>query len=316
MKIAVHCNHIDHGGGGTYSHFLIRELEKHGDVYITHEHPDFVSYWGDRLDLPRWRSADKPDLFVCIDHRGDIQPIGRKNLRVIFYPFAEMEFARRYDAAIVMNPFMGRAVVKTLGLYPYIVPIGLDPNRFQLGLHKDKENVLLVVANFFKESDGHSKHQDKIIEWFKGNGLQIAWRLVFVGGGQEDYFRYCQSLASEIPQIRFVGQQDMAQVAKQYPSAKFLIHANGYGRSDPAQTEHFGIVAIEAMLSGVQPIVHNSGGCREIEGVWTWDNWDDLTHLIQRATNPVQLREFGKAYNPERMAQAVGECLRGVMVDE
>ena len=108
----------------------------------------------------------------------------------------------------------------------------------------------------------------------------------------------------------------MAQVAKQYPSAKFLIHANGYGRSDPAQTEHFGIVAIEAMLSGVQPIVHNSGGCREIEGVWTWDNWDDLTHLIQRATNPVQLREFGKAYNPERMAQAVGECLRGVMVDE
>ena len=41
-------------------------------------------------------------------------------------------------------------------------------------------------------------------------------------------------------------------------------------------TEHFGIVAIEAMASGCQPIVHNSGGCKDIDGVWVWNNFEDM----------------------------------------
>lgn len=311
MKIAVHCNHIDHGGGGTYSHFLIKALQKHGDVYITNDHPPFVSYWGDTLDLPRWEGGT-PDIFVCIDHRGDIKPIGKKNLRVIFYPFSNMTNARSYDAAIVMNSFVGRAVVRDMFLYPYIVPIGLDAQHFELGVNGDKENLLLVVANFFKESDGHSKHQDGIIDWFSKSPLCNQWHLTFVGAGQKDFYEYCQCQASGIPNIRFAGQLDMAEVSKSYRTAKFLIHANGYGRNDASQTEHFGIVAVEAMLGGCQPIVHDSGGCREIEGVWTWRGWDDLTKQVQLATNPVQLREYGKLYRPERMAIALGECIRGI----
>lgn len=312
MNIVVHCNHIDHGGGGTYSNFLIRSLMFYGDVYIANDHPPFVRYWGKTLDLPRWTGGE-PDLFVCIDHRYDVAPIGRKNLRVLFYPFAEMQNARLYDAAVVMNPFVGRATVKELGLFPYIIPIGLDPQRYTLGLNRDKENILLVVANFFREEDGHSKHQDKIIKWFITNNLGRDWRLILIGGGQQDYYDYCRELARYEKSICFTGQLDMDQVAHYYPTAKFLIHANGFERTDPAQTEHFGIVAVEAMLSGCQPIVHDSGGCREIDGVWKWSNWGQLTMYLHHATNPVYLRSRGEIYNPSRMIEATGECVRGVL---
>lgn len=311
MKIAVHCNHIDHGGGGTYSHFLIKSLLRREDVYITNDHPEFISYWGDKLDLPRW-TGGTPDVFVCIDHRGDIAPLGVRNFRVFFYPFEDMPNARLYDAAIVMNDFVGRAVVKKLGMYPYVVPIGLDSSRYRVGLNLDKENILLVVSNFFKEPDGHSKHQDKIIEWFRREHLDDYWRLVLVGGGQEDYYNYCQALTEGNPRIQFTGQLSIAEVAKWYTRAKFLIHANGYGRADESQTEHFGIVAVEAMLAGCQPIVHNSGGCREINGVWTWETWEGLTRQIQLATNPVQLRRRGEVYSPSRMNLAVDNVLGGL----
>ena len=312
MRIAVHCNHIDHGGGGTYSHYLIRGLQHYGDVYITNEHPPFVSYWGNSLDLPTWPGG-KPDLFVCIDHRGDIAPMGDKNLRVFFYPFDDMPNTKLYDAAIVMNHFVGRAVVKTTGLYPYVIPIGLDPDNFELGLNYHKENILLVVANFFLENDGHSKHQDLIINWFKQNKLYEDWRLILVGGGQLDFYHHCLDLARDVPGITFTGQMNIEDVAREYVKAKFLIHANGYGRSDPSQTEHFGIVAVEAMLSGCQPLVHRSGGCQEISGVWSWETWSALRSSLSRAINPVYLRKQGEQYSPERMRIALNECLRGVL---
>ena len=74
-----------------------------------------------------------------------------------------------------------------------------------------------------------------------------------------------------------------------------MLHAIGYGRTDPAQTEHFGLVAVEALLSGVQPIVHRSGGCKDIPGVLTYDRFDEIQ--LPEKPDTYALRVHGQQFS-------------------
>jgi glycosyltransferase involved in cell wall biosynthesis len=71
-----------------------------------------------------------------------------------------------------------------------------------------------------------------------------------------------------------------------YRRAAVYWHATGYGFDVdryPAKQEHFGISTVEAMSAGAVPVVHASGGQKEIvtdgvDGFW----WNEIDGLISQ----------------------------------
>ena len=83
------------------------------------------------------------------------------------------------------------------------------------------------------------------------------------------------------PNITVLAAISNEQLRRLYSKSAYLISATGYARNNPGQTEHFGYIAVEAMAAGCQPLVHNSGGCRDILGVRVWNDFADLEDLAK-----------------------------------
>jgi glycosyltransferase involved in cell wall biosynthesis len=80
-------------------------------------------------------------------------------------------------------------------------------------------------------------------------------------------------------------------------SAKIFWHAAGLGESasdHPERSEHFGVATVEAMAAGCVPIVHNTGGQREIvqDGLngFLWNSLDELTRITTMVARDEELR--------------------------
>ena len=76
---------------------------------------------------------------------------------------------------------------------------------------------------------------------------------------------------------------DFPTLKKLYSQSKIYWHAAGYGVNEninPQNTEHFGITVVEAMSSGLIPIVIAKGGLPEIisheENGFLWNTTEEL----------------------------------------
>ncbi len=68
--------------------------------------------------------------------------------------------------------------------------------------------------------------------------------------------------------------------------AKVYVHC--------AQNEHFGITIVEAMAAGCVPVVHNSGGPKEIvsdDVGFRWSDLDEAAGQVRRAMEDDELRQ-------------------------
>lgn len=136
-----------------------------------------------------------------------------------------------------------------------------------------KENVFLSCSRFFMEGDpdrfwGHSKNQHIVIKAFKTLPRDVPWKLALAGsvltGEDGRYLDACRRLAGDDSRIQFFPMAGKDEVRSLYSRAKVFIHAMGYGRSDLAETEHFGICVQKALLSGCFSIGHRSGNLPRI----------------------------------------------------
>ncbi len=138
----------------------------------------------------------------------------------------------------------------------------------------NNEKILLHASNFRKV-----KRVDDVVKIFVQLNKVIPSKLLFVGDGPERSYverlsRECEAHAD----IRFLGRQEQMEDILAI-SDLFIL---------PSEYESFGLVALEAMASGVPVVSTNAGGLPEIniEGVTGFlSNVGDVDDMSKKIIN-------------------------------
>ena len=293
-KLLITNNHEDYTGGGTYVMMIVNILKRYYDIY-TDKNLDYYlnpnTPW--RLapgEIGMLESNMPIDLHLYADYHGWTPPLGKRNIQIIYYPLDKK--IDGWDTFFVLNEF---CLAECNRLWPgrgHIVTPYFDSNGFYI-LPKKKQAI--NVGHYFVDPDGHSKNQHHVIHWFR-NQTQFETLVLHGKLTHPDYYNFLLELADHDPRIQLKYNRPQEEIRLDLAESMAMIHAIGYGRNSPAQTEHFGLVAVEALLSGCQPIVHNSGGCRDIPGVVVYNDFSEI-RLIN--ANPQALREIGCTFNED-----------------
>jgi glycosyltransferase involved in cell wall biosynthesis len=156
-----------------------------------------------------------------------------------------------------------------------------------------KLNQILSVGRF--DNILNLKRQDLLIEIFDKfihQNPKTDWKLILAGSSQSEqncnhYLLHLRHLAENLP-IKFCINPDFSTLKDIYSQSKIYWHAAGYGvdeSENPEKSEHFGIAPVEAMASGVVPLLVKKGGLREIitdgfDGLF-WETPDELLAKTQ-----------------------------------
>ncbi len=176
---------------------------------------------------------------------------------------------------------------KTLILYPPV-----DVEKFSPDKHK--ENIILSVGRF--DNILNAKKQDVLIDAFRQLKLQhrsLNWKLILAGGSLTNpqnnaYLKLLQKKSIGLP-VEFAVNPPFEVLKKIYSKSKIYWHAAGFDVDEntyPENTEHFGIVIVEAMASGLVPVTVARGGIPEIvdNGVngFLWKNINELIDKTEK----------------------------------
>ena len=208
-------------------------------------------------------------------------------LKMISNIICNSQFTSKFQKGIFKN--------KTLVLYP---PVDVD--KFKVS--HQKENIILSVGRF--DNILNAKKQDVLIDAFeslvKENGVD-GWKLVLAGGSLIDpdknlYLKCLYQKAQGLP-ISFVVNPQFTDLQKIYSESKIYWHAAGFEVDEeihPENTEHFGMTIVEAMASGLVPVVVSQGGIPEIvENGVNGFLWSSLEELILKTKKLIE--------NPENL---------------
>ena len=203
-----------------------------------------------------------------------------------------------FSSIICNSEFTRKVAQNNLNHECQIIYPPVDVNKFSsIG---DKENIILAVGRF--DNILNFKKQDVLIEAYKQLN-QPKWKLVLAGGSMEapehnHYLKYLQNLASGY-NIEFVINSDFSSLQKIYSQSKIFWHAAGFGEDEnlhPEHTEHFGMTTVEAMASGIVPLVVSKGGLPEIvtDGL-NGCLWSTVNELVSKTNNLIS--------NPDLISQ-------------
>lgn len=171
-------------------------------------------------------------------------------------------------------------------LYP---PVDIE----KFSSSKNKDNIILSVGRF--DNILNAKKQDVLIEAFEKlvhQNPKLNWKLVLMGGSHDspeknNYLQHLKYMAKNLP-IEFVVNPPFETLKEIYSKSKIYWHAAGFGVDEllhPEETEHFGMTVVEAMDSGLVPVVVAKGGLTEIvkdsQNGFLWQNIDELIAKTQ-----------------------------------
>jgi glycosyltransferase involved in cell wall biosynthesis len=133
------------------------------------------------------------------------------------------------------------------------------------------------------------------------------WKLILAGGSLElpeknSYLKHLKTLASGFP-VEFSINPDFKVLSQIYARSKIYWHAAGFETDEalhPESTEHFGIAPVEAMASGLVPLVVAKGGLPEIiddgKNGYLWSDTQELVAKTNLLIDSDQLfNEVSKA---------------------
>ena len=200
------------------------------------------------------RNIDLP--FITTLHGTDITLLGKDKS---FQPVIEFAI-NQSDAVTAVSESLKEDTYQFFDIKKNIevIPNFIDPSLYRFAedielraQFAEKEEVIIThISNFRKV-----KRVDDVIRIFKGVQQQLSAKLLMVGDGPE--LHQVKNLARELgisDKVFFLGKSKRIEQITSI-SDVFLL---------PSETESFGLVALEAMASGVAVVSSNVGGLPEV----------------------------------------------------
>ncbi len=233
-------------------------------------------------------AARLPTVQYCYfpDYFSHLETNGFPNLWELYYSPARAFYHSRVshiDRLLAVSDYTREFVKEKWGrdsttLYP---PCPVD---LYSGLRdQPKENLVITVGRIGPE---------KRMEVF----LNIARRMprlnfAIIGSLSPDKKSYSDMLKKTAPSNVSFVLAPLRKVKDILGKAKVYVHS--------ALNEHFGITIVEAMAAGCVPVVHNSGGAREIVTNSVGSKWDTVDEASKQIANLLEddavRGEFSKA---------------------
>lgn len=260
-------------------------------------------------DLANQPSTRLHSIEYCYfpDYFSHLESNGHSRLWEMYYLPAKVfnhDRVSRVDSLLAVSDFTRQFVREKWGresttLYP---PCPIDLYR---NLDVPKRNLVVTVGRMAPE---------KRIGLF----LEIAQRLpdfefAVIGSVAPEQASYYDKLTAAAPaNVSFVVAP-LRKVRELLGSAKVYLHC--------ARNEHFGITIVEAMSTGCVPVVHDSGGPREIvsgDVGYRWNSTEDATKQVLTIMTDDTLRtERSRAaalrseqFGPEPFESGMGKVIR------
>lgn len=200
------------------------------------------------------RNIDLP--FITTLHGTDITLLGKDKS---FQPVIEFAI-NQSDAVTAVSESLKEDTYQFFDIKKNIevIPNFIDPSLYRFAedielraQFAEKDEVIIThISNFRKV-----KRVDDVIHIFKGVQQQLSAKLLMVGDGPE--LHQVKNLARELgisDKVFFLGKSKRIEQITSI-SDVFLL---------PSETESFGLVALEAMASGVAVVSSNVGGLAEV----------------------------------------------------
>jgi len=212
------------------------------------------------------------DVFVNNSMNEMVYPLANISVLVCHFPERRRRsyfYADRYTFTVTNSLYTAGWVEAKwkyrpdLQIYP---PVDIDGAKTR----RPKKNVILSVARF--EPEG-TKRQREMAQAFLKLGrdwpeVVDGWKLVLAGGSSPDncYLTELERLTAGWPKgkIEIKVNIPLSELESLYRESALFWHLCGLTHDDPSEIEHFGMSTVEAMQSGLVPLVYDGGGLREI----------------------------------------------------
>jgi glycosyltransferase involved in cell wall biosynthesis len=275
------CHVSSIGGGENYLMRLAMALDNCSDFYMMNNiSPEFTLLNGFGKQFKTFNNDFQPDIHIQCNYNCLVEPKGKINILLTFFPKKDVVInGKMFDKVLTICKYSQTWVKNYWNYESDIIYPAIDISNYKN--NPIKKHQIVSLGHFFFEEDGHSKNQHILISIFKN---LPNYKLILIGNAYASdmgYVNECQQFANGYD-VEFYFNADFNFIKQTLANSEFLWHANGYLRTDPSQTEHFGIVVLEALASGCVPIVHNSGGAKDIEHSYVWNTPEDL---IERTIN-------------------------------
>lgn len=247
--------------------------------------------WG--IDIVNFKEAERErdwDIFINGEWGSMKRGIGRRqNLFFTMFPHTcvDYEFLNSYDIIVANSEFTQDYVHKLWKRDSEIVYPPVDIGSIVQKEQSKKENIILSVGRFFPAPG--SKKQEVLIKAFWKLNIPKDWEFHLVGSCNKarrqdvEYIKNLQEMADKNKNVFLHVNASAKELSDLYGKAKIFWAATGYGESNPATAEHFGISVVEALSNGLYPIVYDFGGQAEIvKKVREGMVWEDLAGLIRQ----------------------------------
>lgn len=252
------------------------------------------------VDSPVVQYCYFPDYFAHLESHPSLPWWG-----LYYWPASRFyrERVRRVDRLLSVSEFTRGFVRKKWGrdsttLYPPC------PIEIYQGVSRSRENLVVTVGRIVPEKRLHL-----LVDM--ANQLP-DYRFAIIGSVEEQKAGYYERLRTLAPSNVSFVLSPLRKVKDMLGAAKVYVHC--------ALNEHFGITIVEAMAAGCVPVVHDSGGPREIVAEGVGYRWRDSSEAVEQVSRLMEDRQLwgglssaasarARQYGPERFESGLVKAL-------